>query len=110
MGILTILPVWAWIIISTLFFAFGEFISKKFALNPSWMLFTLFIFIDLLSAAAWIPAIVQKNQLSITGVIWSVISLMATILIGLLLFNEKLTIIQSIGLVVGIISVILLSL
>jgi multidrug transporter EmrE-like cation transporter len=70
----------------------------------------LFIIVDLISATTWIPAIFEKNQLSITGVIWSIVSLMATVLVGILIFDEKLTIIQAIGLFVGLISVIMLSL
>ena len=107
---LTFLPSWAWICISAIFFACGEFLSKKFALNPGWTVFALFIIVDLISATTWIPAIFEKNQLSITGVIWSIVSLMATVLVGILIFDEKLTIIQAIGLFVGLISVIMLSL
>jgi multidrug transporter EmrE-like cation transporter len=110
MQALTFLPSWAWICISAIFFACGEFLSKKFALNPGWTVFALFIIVDLISATTWIPAIFEKNQLSITGVIWSIVSLMATVLVGILIFDEKLTIIQAIGLFVGLISVIMLSL
>lgn len=110
MTIFTIIPAWAWIVISVTFFAFGEFLSKKFALNPGWTLFLAFIIVDIISASAWIPAIFQKSQLSITGVIWSVVSLIATVLIGILIFSEKLTIIQTIGLATGLVSIILLSL
>jgi multidrug transporter EmrE-like cation transporter len=110
MEIFTVIPVWIWITISSIFFAFGELLSKKFAINPGWTLFLLFILVDIISASAWIPAIFEKSQLSITGVIWSVVSLIATVLIGVLIFNEKLTLTQTIGLAAGIVSVILLSL
>lgn len=109
MAIFTIIPAWLWIVVSSVFFAFGEFISKKFALNPGWGLFLAFLVVDTISASAWIPAIFEKNQLSITGVMWSIVSLMATVLIGLLVFNEKLTLVQSIGIMFGMVSVILLS-
>ena len=36
MVIFTIFPAWVWIIISGIFFAAGEFLSKEFALNPGW--------------------------------------------------------------------------
>jgi len=109
MAIFTVIPAWIWIAVSAIFFALGEFVSKKFALNPGWTLFITFLIVDIISASTWIPAIFEKNQLSITGVIWSVVSLIATVLIGLLVFNEKLTMIQSIGLVIGFVSVVLLS-
>ena len=109
MEILTIIPSWIWITISTILFAFGEFLSKEFALNPGWKFFTFFMIINTVSAAAWIPAIFEKNQLSITGVIWSIVSLIATVAVGLLIFHEKLTPTQSVGLALGVIAVILLS-
>ena len=109
MNLLTYIPFWAWITISAVLFAFGEYLSKKFALNPGWVLFTLFIIVDLIAAAAWIPAIFQESQLSTTGVIWSIASLLATVLIGILVFGERLNLIQSMGIVAGIVCVVLLS-
>ena len=110
MSFFTIIPSWLWIVVSAIFFGIGEFVSKKFALNPGWSLFLLFLAVDIISAAAWIPAIFEKNQLSITGVIWSIVSLMATVAIGIFAFQEKVTLIQSIGLATGLVSVVLLSL
>ena len=110
MQALTIIPAWVWIAVSAVFFAVGEFFSKKFALSPGWGIFAAFILVDIISAAVWLPAIFQKNQLSITGVIWFIVSVMATVAIGVLAFDERLTIIQAIGLGVGAISIALLSL
>jgi multidrug transporter EmrE-like cation transporter len=110
MQIFTVIPFWIWITISAIFFALGEFFSKKFALNPGWTLFALFIVVDVISATAWLPAIFEKNQLSTTGVIWSIISVAATVRIGVLAFSEKLTMVQCIGLAFGFVSVVLLSL
>ncbi len=109
MFIFTIIPYWVWISLSAIFFGIGEFLSKKFAMNPGWALFSIFILVDILSAVAWLPAIFEKNQLSITGVIWSIVSLMATVAIGVLAFNEELTLTQCIGLATGLVSVVLLS-
>ncbi len=71
-----------WLVLSALFFAFGEFLSKKFALSPKITLVFLIILVYSLGTLAWLPAILQKNQLSIVGTIWSVMSLLATVLIG----------------------------
>lgn len=98
-----------WLILSAIFFAIGEFLSKKFALSPrlSWVLLILLAYF--LGTMAWLPAILQKNQLSIVGVMWSVMSLLATLLIGIIIFQEKLSIIGIIGIILAIISVVLLS-
>jgi multidrug transporter EmrE-like cation transporter len=99
-----------WLIISALFFAIGEFLSKKFALSPK-ITYIIFILITYsLGTLAWLPAILQKNQLSIVGTIWSVMSLIATIAIGVIIFNEGLSAIGVIGIIVAFISIILLSL
>lgn len=98
-----------WLLLSGVFFAIGEFLSKKFALNPKPGLFIVLIMSSVFSMAAWLPAILQKNQLSIVGVMWSVLSVISTILIGVIIFNEKLSQLGVIGIILGIISVILLS-
>jgi|SRR3989344_7079352 len=98
-----------WLIFSGLFFAFGEFLSKKFALDPSakYVVFVLIIYSA--GVLAWLPAILQKNQLSIVGTIWSMISLLATVLIGVILFKEKLGLFGIAGVAAAFVSIILLS-
>ncbi len=109
MTIFTAIPAWIWLVISGLFFAAGEFLSKKFALNPGWGIFAFIILVDIASITAWLPAIFQKNQLSTTGVVWSIVSLILTVSIGILMFGEKLTMIKVLGLFLGAIAVVLLS-
>jgi len=109
MALFTLLPAWVWIIISGLFFAAGEFMSKEFALRPGWDLFIFIIIVDVISVTTWLPAIFQKNQLSITGVIWSLVSLMLTVGVGILFFKEQLTLTQALGILLGVVAVVLLS-
>lgn len=109
MDLLLAIPMMAWLIISALFFAFGEFLSKKFALAPSWEYVVIIIIIYSLGTLAWLPAILQKKQLSIVGALWSVLSLLATVLIGIIIFHEKLNVLVITGIVFGAIAVALLS-
>lgn len=98
-----------WLIISAIFFAVGEFLSKKFALSPR-LIYVVYILIAYsIGALAWLPAILQKNQLSIVGTLWSVLSLLTTILIGVLIFNEKLNLTSIVGIIFAVIAVVLLS-
>ncbi|MDO8667526.1 MAG: hypothetical protein Q7K35_00305 [bacterium] len=99
-----------WLTLSALFFAGGEFFSKKFALNPKALLVVGILAIYSLGVLAWLPAILQKNQLSIVGAIWSVMSLLATVLIGVLIFGERLSIVGILGVVAAFVAVALLSL
>mgnify|MGYP003393137068 FL=1 len=52
----------------------------------------------------------QRNQLSIVGVIWAVMSLLTTVLIGAIIFGERLSITGVLGILTALLSVILLSL
>lgn len=98
-----------WLIVSSLFFAFGEFLSKKFALSPNFVLVVAIIIVYSISVLLWLPAIIQKNQLSIVGTIWSVLSLLITVLIGIVIFKEKLNITTTIGIVLAIAATIFLT-
>ena len=98
-----------WLIVSSLFFAAGEFLSKKFALNPNFILVIIIILVYSISVLLWLPAILQRNQLSVVGTMWSVLSLLITVLIGVLIFREKLSLVGSIGIIFAFMAIILLS-
>lgn len=98
-----------WLILSALFFAAGEFLSKKFAIDPSIKYVAYILVAYGLGTLAWLPAILQKNQLSVVGTIWSVMSLLATVLIGVILFGEKLSMFGWTGIATAFLSIILLS-
>jgi len=98
-----------WLILSALFFAVGEFLSKKFALGPKFIYVALMLITYSLGVLAWLPAILQRNSLSIVGTMWSVLSLLTTILIGVLIFGEKIGTLGIIGMVTAVVSIILLS-
>lgn len=97
-----------WLVISVLFFAVGEYYSKKFAISPRISFVVLLLAAYLVGELLWLPAIMQKNQLSIVGVMWSVMSVLATALIGFIIFKESLSLIGVIGMALAIISIILL--
>ena len=109
MNFLLSIPATAWLVLSALCFAFGEFLSKKFALAPSWAYVGAIVCVYMFGTLTWLPAILQKNQLSITGAIWSVMSLLATVLIGILLFGERLSPLDIIGIVCAFAAIALLS-
>jgi hypothetical protein len=49
-----------WLVLSAIFFAFGEYLSKKFALNPRFYYVVAVIVVYSLGTLAWLPAILQK--------------------------------------------------
>lgn len=98
-----------WLILSSLFFVGGEFWSKKFALDPKISFVILVLITYGVADLLWLPAILQKNQLSIVGVMWSVMSLTLTLLMGVLIFKEHLSLTGILGIITAFVSIILLS-
>ena len=109
MNLIYSIPALAWLLLSVVFFAAGEYFSKKFALGPSLKFVALILSAYILGTLAWLPSILQKNQLSVSGTVWSVLSVLATIGIGLLIFKERLDVLQIIGLILAIVALALLS-
>jgi drug/metabolite transporter (DMT)-like permease len=91
------LPVFFWLTLSAAFFAVGEYLSKKFAIHPDSKGLLLVCVAYLLGTLAWLPAIVRTNQLASTGTAWLLLSMIATLGIGLGVFHEKLNSFQVVG-------------
>lgn len=104
------MPYSGWLIVSALCFAVGEYLSKRFVLSPQprWVLAVLLAYNC--GTLAWLPALLKRNQLSVVGTMWSVLSLTATVLIGVFLFRESLTTTHVVGLGFAFLAVFLLSL
>ena len=109
MNVLLAVPYIIWLVLSALCFAIGEYFSKKFGLAPGWFYLGAVLASYILGTFFWLPAIIQNNQLSIVGAMWSVMSLLATVLIGVLIFGEHLNTLAIAGIFLGFLSVFLLS-
>jgi multidrug transporter EmrE-like cation transporter len=102
-------PIW-WLLLSSVFFAAGEFYSKKYAIAQSWQKLTLVLTSYLISSVLWLPAIRQTKTLATTGAVWSVLDLAITVILGAVIFSEKLQVGQWVGISAAAIAVYLLSL
>ncbi len=110
MTLLLAVPYYVWIIISALLTATGELLSKEFG-NTHKAAFLIAAFVVYsLGTLAWFPSIFEKNQLSIVGVMWSVLSLATTVLISVLIFHERLNTMSTIGVVLAFAAIIFLAL
>ena len=98
-----------WILVSSVFYALGEYFSKRYALEPRIHFVLLVVASYSIGVLLWLPAIRQRNHLIIASTIWSVIALGMTMLIGALVFGERLTPVNYVGLVCGALAVVLLS-
>jgi drug/metabolite transporter (DMT)-like permease len=109
MSWINLLPTFVWLLVSALFFAAGEYVSKKFAAHPSWATLVLVCSIYLMGTLTWLPAIMQKNQLSTTGTGWLLLSMLATLGIGFGVFHEHVNSFQILGIALAIFALILLN-
>lgn len=87
---LTAVPPAAWLLVSAVFYAGGEFLSKKWALAPGWGLAAAVLAAYGAASLLWLPALHQRNELAVMGTAWLLLATVATILIGHLVFHEAL--------------------
>ena len=98
-----------YLIISALCFAAGEYFSKDWANTRTGVSMFMSFLSYMIGVAVWFPAIAQKNHLAIVGTIWSILSLLATITIGVIVFKERLSTMGWVGIAFALVSVALLS-
>ena len=98
-----------WLVISSVFFAWGEYFSKRFGLTPSVHLVLMIFLVNAFCTLTWLVAIVQRNELGVVGVIWSVLSMLVTVLVGVIVFGERPSIVGIAGIIMAMIAVVLLS-
>jgi hypothetical protein len=98
-----------WFLISMALYTIGSFLSKKYAIAPSWQIFLAAVVAFAGCSAAWLPAMLIVNKLAVLGVLWSVAYVIVDFTIGVGCFGEPLTRIQVCGMVLGVASIILLS-
>lgn len=99
----------AWLVVSAISFAVGEYASKRYVTSaaPGWMVATYVAYN--VGVAAWFPALQQRSHLAIVGTLWSLLSLVATVAIGVGLFQERLDVWQWSGVVLALLAVAILS-
>lgn len=102
-------PAPAWLVLSALFFAGGEYLSKIWASNPSITGIIWVVACYAFGTIAWLPALLHKNELAVMGTAWLLLATMATVIIGLFVFGESLNQSQWIGIGLSGVALFLLS-
>src|SRR5258706_1582762 len=97
MFFLMAVPAWAWLFISASGFTLGEYISKKWAQQPSARGAAVVVLTYAISTLAWLPVLLHKNQIALMGTLWLLLATVATIGVGLFVFGEQLTALQWVG-------------
>lgn len=99
-----------WLVISSICYAIGGYFSKKYALSQDTFLLICLLIAYNIGSITWIPAICQKSDLALVGTLWAVLSSLITIIVGIVIFQESITLLNGIGIFFAIISIIFLSL
>ena len=97
-----------WLLSSAAAFACGEICSKLWANNSKWYYIPLAVLCYVACSVLWLPAIKEYNKLAVVGIVWSVLAVLTTAIIGIVVFREKLEWYQWLGLVLATVAIILL--
>ena len=95
--------------VSALSVGIGDYLAKKWSLVPGWGSFVSALVFYFISSFFYLQTVARKG-LVVSCVIWSIASIFAFLFVGLVLFHETLSGIQLIGVILGIISLLILSL
>ncbi|TSC58881.1 MAG: hypothetical protein Greene041619_259 [Candidatus Peregrinibacteria bacterium Greene0416_19] len=109
MKIILAVPAPVWLLLSALFFAWGEYTSKQWGYAPSLSLTLMTVGIYALGTLAWLPALLHNNHLAIMGTAWLLLATIATVAIGIFVFHEHVSTVKMIGIFFSLLSLVLLS-
>lgn len=92
---------------SLVFYAGGEYYSKVWSLRPSWSVAMLVTLLYAIGAVLWLPALREHGQLSALSAVWSCLSIVICVIIGVWCFGEELNVRQMIGLFLALVASVL---
>ena len=95
------------VLASLIFYAGGEYFTKVWTLKPTWPLAVLATALYTIGAILWLPALRQHGQLSALSTVWSCLSIIVCVAIGVWGFQEELTTRQIIGIILALLATLL---
>ena len=101
------IPVLALLLISGTGVIAGDVFAKYWSLHQRWPFFVATIICYWASSLFYIPTLLREG-LVITSIIWSLITLIGFLFVGLIIFRESLTFHQGIGVALGVVSLVIL--
>ncbi|HVN26518.1 MAG TPA: hypothetical protein VMT99_02590 [Candidatus Paceibacterota bacterium] len=106
--ILPALPMWALIALSACGVILGDYSAKTWSVGrePLWLILAFAGYVA--SAFFYIPSLL-KNGLVVTSLLWDLLSIAGFLFIGLIIFKESLSVTQTVGVVLGVIALVILS-
>lgn len=103
------IPVLVLLGIGVAFVVAGDVFAKLWSFHPDKsLLFWITVVAYGLSSFFYIPTLLREG-LVITSILWSLLGFVGFLVVGLIFFKEHLTLIQTIGVGLGIVSLVILS-
>ena len=87
---------------------FGDFAAKLWSTNHNNNWYTLALGGYFLSGVFYIPTLLREG-LVITSILWSVLSIIGFLAIGLIIFRESVSNLQILGILFGVVSIVILT-
>ncbi len=109
MHVISCVPAWGWLLISALFVGAGDFLAKKFGMHPTAGAAVIAVAVYSVGTITWLPVLLKHNELARMGMIWYVLTMIATVVIGVGVFHEALLVRHWAGIVLAVAGLVLLS-
>ena len=103
------IPVWALLCFAAISVVAGDIFAKYWSANAKSVFYFAALIAYAFSGFFYIPTLLREG-LVVTSVIWSILSIVGFLFVGIILFKETLTPLQIAGVVLGVIALIILTL
>ena len=101
------IPVWALLCFAAIAVVTGDVFAKYWSTNTKSVFYFAALIAYAFSGFFFIPTLLREG-LVITSVIWSILSIIGFLAVGILIFKETLTILQIVGVIFGILALVIL--
>ena len=102
-------PVWALLCFAAISVVAGDVLAKYWSTNVKPIFYFAALIAYAFSGFFYIPTLLREG-LVITSVIWSILSIIGFLVVGIVLFKETLTSLQVVGVILGVIALVILTL
>jgi multidrug transporter EmrE-like cation transporter len=109
LNITSSIPVFALILLSATGVITGDYFAKSWSENHQSWRFALSLVGYLCSGIFYIPTLL-RDQLVVTSIMWSFLSILGFLVIGIIIFHETFDHLQIAGIIFGVLSLLLFSL
>jgi multidrug transporter EmrE-like cation transporter len=95
--------------IAMVFYCGADILSKYFGMKPTLFMGSTVMTCYIVGTFCWLGIMAQRNELALMSLIWQILATITSVSVGVLYFQEKLTMVQWSGAAFAIVGFILLS-